>query len=107
MRMGRSEEAVRIYRTLILDSTGLFFRDQVPTIFKTNFAFALMLSGRIQGGINILTELEGDEHPSVQTLRTVVEDWNAKLTFVQKLCLKLGIEPNCPVILDFPPGELL
>jgi hypothetical protein len=107
MRMGRSEEAVRIYRTLILDSTGLFFRDQVPTVFKTNFAFALMLSGRIEGGINILTELKDDEHPSVQPLRLVVDQWKAKLSFTQKLLLKLGIEPNCPVRLDFPPGELL
>jgi hypothetical protein len=66
-----------------------------------------MLSGRIEGGINILTELKDDEHPSVQPLRLVVDQWKAKLTFVQKLWLKLGIEPNCPVILDFPPGELL
>lgn len=107
MRQGKADEAIRIYRTLLLDSTGLFLREDLPTVYKTNYAFALMLSGHAAGGINILTELSDVDHPSVHQLRFVVGAWKARLSLMQKLGLTLGLEPKRPVVLDFPPGELV
>lgn len=106
LRKGLADEAVRIYRTMVLDNTGLFLRDQVPTIYKANYALALLLSGHIAGGINILKDLTGDDHPSVQRLRAAVDAWKAKLSVFQKLGLMLGLEPKQPFVLDSPPGEL-
>lgn len=106
MRIGRPQEAVRVYRTLVLDHTGLFLREHLPMIYKTNFALALMLSGQVLGGINILEELAGEDHPSAGKLRQAVAAWKAQLSFLQKLGLKFGLEPNRPLILDGPVGEL-
>jgi hypothetical protein len=106
MRMGRPQEAVRIYRALVLDGTGLFLREHLPVIYKTNFAFALMLSGNVVGGINIIEELAGEDHPSAGKLRETVANWKAQLNFLQKLGLKFGLEPNRPLIVDGPIGEL-
>lgn len=106
MRMGKPDEAVRIYRGLVLDRTGLFLRDQVPMTFKINYALALMLSGHPVGGINILEELASDNHPSLQLVREAVQDWKSQLSFLQKLGLKLGVDPNRPVVLRLPPGVL-
>jgi hypothetical protein len=107
MRLGKPDEAVRVYRTLVLDNTGLFLRDQLPTVYKTNYAFALMLSGHASGGLNILKELSTEDHPSVHQLRSAIEAWKAKLSLLQKLGLAIGLEPKRPMLLDFPPGELL
>lgn len=106
MRMGKADEAVRVYRGLVLDRTGLFLREQVPTTFKTNYALALMLSGHPVGGLNILGELANETHPSVQKLREAVQDWKTQLSVFQKLGLKLGLDPQHPVVLHSPPGEL-
>ena len=106
MRKGLADEAVRIYRAMVLDNTGLFLREHVPTIYKTNYALALLLSGHIAGGINILKDLAGDDHQSVHSLRAAVDAWKAKLSVFQRLGLMLGLEPKQPFVLDTPPGEL-
>jgi hypothetical protein len=107
MRKGLAAEAVRVYRTLVLDNTGLFMKENLPTVYKTNYALALMLSGLATGGLDILKELAGDNHESVRKLQTVADAWKAKLSFAQKIGLRLGLDPKRPVVLDFPPGELL
>ncbi len=107
MRAGKADEAVRVYRPLVLDHTGLFLRGQVPAVYKTNFAYALMLSGRISGGLNIARELAAEDHPSVRKLQSAIEVWKANLSLVQKLGLALGLEPKPPLALDFPPGDLI
>jgi hypothetical protein len=107
MRKGFPAEAIRIYRTMVLDNTGLFLREQIPAVYKTNYALALLLSGHAAGGINILKELAGTDDPSVQKLRSIIDGWKSQLSFLERLGLMLGLEPKRPVLLDFPPGELL
>ncbi len=107
MRTGHADEAVRIYRTLVLDNTGLFMRENLPVVYKTNYAFALLLSGHIGGGIAISKELANVDHPSVHKLRAAIEAWKAKLSVLQKVGLALGLEPKRPLELDFAPGDLM
>ncbi len=107
MRKGLAEDAVRVYRPLVLDNTGLFMREQIPPVYKTNYALALLLSGHIAGGISILNEVAGEDDPSVERLRKLVADWKSKLSFFQRLGLIVGLEPKRPFELDSPPGELL
>lgn len=106
MRKGHADEAVRIYRTLVLDNTGLFLRENLPVVYKTNYALALMLSGHPGGGLSVLEELGDVDHPSVHKLRQAMDAWKAKLNFLQKIGLAMGLEPKRPVELDFPPGDL-
>jgi hypothetical protein len=106
MRTGRPDEAVRVYRGLVLDHTGLFLRENVPAVYKVNFAAALMLSGNVMGGIDTLGELKNADHPGIQKLRDAVAAWKSQLSILRRLGLKLGLEPNRPIVLDFPPGDL-
>jgi Flp pilus assembly protein TadD len=106
MRMGKADEAVRIYRTLVLDNTGLFLRQDLPVVYKTNYAISLLLSGHPAGAIEILKELSEVDHPRVQKLRSAIGGWKSQLNIFQKLGLALGVEPKRPVQLEFAPGDL-
>ena len=79
-----------------------------PTIYRTNFATALLMSGHPAGCEEILADLVDKTHPSVQRLIKAIDQWVKSLTFWQKLNWWVGrIEPkDCHVRLDFVPGEL-
>lgn len=107
MRQGKPDEAVRIYRTMVLDNTGLFLREELPVVYKTNYAFALFLSGNIGGGMSILEQLSREDHPSVHKLRSAIATWKSQLSFFKRLGLAMGLEPKRPMTLETPPGDLL
>jgi hypothetical protein len=45
LRLGNGPVAVDLYRGLVLGSGGLILRDDVPPVFKANYAAALLRSG--------------------------------------------------------------
>jgi hypothetical protein len=108
MRMGREEEAVRIFRDLVLAPGCMGLKPEIPLIQKINYATSLLLVGRPAGCLDVLAELGENMHPSVQRLRAVIKDWERSLSFWQRLNWQFGrIEPNhAPVTLESPPGEL-
>jgi len=98
---------VKEYRDLVVNPGCTWMRPDVPTIYKTNFAIALLLAGRPAGCLQVLDELRQEEHPAVQRLRAVMSKWEQGLSFWQKLNWYIGkIEPNRPVTIDFTPGDL-
>ena len=105
--LGRTEEAVRIFRDLVLAPGGIGLKPEIPLIPKINFATSLLLAGRRTGCLDVLAELGEDMHPSVQRLRAVIKEWERSLSFWQRLNWRFGrIEPNnAPVTFESPPGE--
>ncbi len=108
MRLGRTEEAVRIFRDLVLGPGGFGLKPEIPLIPKINFATSLLLADRRAGCLDVLAGLGEDMHPSVQRLRAVIKEWERSLSFWQRLNWRFGrIEPNnAPVTFESPPGEL-
>jgi hypothetical protein len=106
LRQGRFEEAVPLFRRLVL-APGCTWMRSAPTAYKTNYATALLLSQRPAGCLEILGELHCEKDPTVQRLRAAIKRWESQLTFWQRLNWWLGrIEPsNRTVPLDFPPGD--
>ena len=108
LRLDRIEDANLLFRKLVLAPGCTWMRPNVPTIYKTNFATALLMSGQPSGCEEILADLGDPSHPSVQRLSKAIDQWVNSLTFWQKLNWWVGrIEPKtCHVHLDFVPGEL-
>ena len=106
LRLGNSRVAVDVFRGLVLGTGGLVLRQDVPAVFKTNYATALLLSGNVSGGLRALDEVQDEQSPAVGKLREAVRRWVRGLPFWQRVNWWLGGEPDCPLALDFPPGDL-
>jgi hypothetical protein len=106
LRLGNAKVAVDTFRGLVLAAGGLVLREDVPTVFKANFAMALLADGNLSGGLRVLDEIREKEHPAVRELWDAVQQWKAAMTFWQRLWWSLGGEPPRPLILDFPLGCL-
>lgn len=107
IRLGRIEDAIRLFRELVLQGGCTWTRPDLPTVYKTNFATALLLGGHSDGCMDILRDLKDENHPSVLRLQAAVKQWTKTLSWWQRLNWWLGkIAPsNRPVTLDFPPGD--
>jgi hypothetical protein len=107
LRAGRFDEAMRLYRGLVLNPGCTWMRSDVPVVYKTNYATALLLGGQPSGCLEILAELRDEQNPTVQRLRAAIRTWESQLSFWQKLNWRFGrIEPaNRPVTITFDAGD--
>lgn len=105
LRLGNSQAAVDILRGLVLASGGVVMRADMPTVFKVNFAAALLSIGNQGGCQSVLSEI-GPGHPSADRLRACIDRWRNSLTLWEKFSWYMGGQPDRPVSLDFIPGEL-
>ncbi|MCI0460232.1 MAG: hypothetical protein L0Z62_25045 [Gemmataceae bacterium] len=106
LRLGNAKSAVDVFRGLVLAAQGVSLRPDVPGEYKRNFAAALLASGNVAGGLDVLSDLGAEGHPTVQALRGAVARWKANLSFWQRLRWYLGGEMDIPVVFDFPLGEV-
>lgn len=105
LRMGHTQAAVELFRGMVV-SGHLEFRHDVPTVWKTNFATALLVTNNLSGCLNALAEVKDQNHPGVVKLRAAIDQWKKGLTLWQKFLWYTGSEPSSPVELGFPPGDL-
>lgn len=106
LREGEAKRAADVLRSLVLASNGVTLRPDVPTVFKTNFAAALLAANRIDGCLSILCELNDEGNPAVQQLRAALQKWRRTLTLWQRIRWYLGDDPTHPFVVDFPLGRL-
>mgnify|MGYP002624573921 CR=1 FL=1 len=107
LRTGRYDEAVALYRNLVLQPGCTWMRKDRPLHYKTNFAVALLLSGRPSGCLDMLHELTAEAPPIGDVLRSAIKRWESTLPFWSWLNWKLcgAAPPDRPVCLDFEPGD--
>ena len=107
LRLGRAEDAIRVYRGLVLQSGQNFAKPDVPTEYVLNFATSLFLSGSPSGCLSLICYLDEVQHPSVRRLRDAVRSWVKTLSFWQRVNWWCGeIEPHdCRPSIDFPAGD--
>jgi hypothetical protein len=106
LRLGRAQQAVELYRGLVLASGGLVLRADVPTVYKANYAQALLASDNEAGFLSVLASLQGDEHPAARRLAESFERWRRGLPFWQWVRWCLGGHPARPLAPEPPLGEL-
>jgi hypothetical protein len=106
LRLGNAPRAVEVLRSLAVAGTHLALRSDVPAVFKTNFATALLLADNLAGCHDVLRELKDDQHPAVHKLREAFAKWQQSLSLWQKLQWWTGGHPSKHPTLDFPPGDL-
>jgi hypothetical protein len=106
LRLGNSARAVRLLRYIAADHTSHELRADVPLVFKTNLATALLADGNVEGFLSTLDEIGEEDHPSVRRLRGVAAGWKDSLSAWQTFWWNTaGLVPRAPA-LGFPPGEL-
>jgi hypothetical protein len=106
LRLANAGVAVEVFRGLVLAAGGLVLRDDVPLVFKTNYATALLAAGNVAGCLSVLTDVRDEGNPAVAKLRASIRRWRDGLTFWQRLNWWMGGQPERPVALDYPPGDL-
>jgi hypothetical protein len=104
-RLGNARAAVDVFRGLVL-SGGVALRADVPPVFRTNFAAALLAADNLAGCLRVLHELRDEQNPAVRRLREAIRRWQNGLTWWQKINWYLGGQPDHPLGLDFPLGDL-
>ena len=105
LRLGKIKEAVEVFRGLVLKNVGNQLRLDVPVVFKTNFAVALLMDNNLSGCLSALAEIK-EVHPAVEKLTQAIERWRKNLNLWQRFNWYMGAQPNQPVVLVFPPGDL-
>ncbi len=107
LRLERYEDATRILRELVLSPGCTWVRPEMPTIYKVNFATALLLDGHPAGCQEVLADTRDPSHPSVIRLQHALKQWENQLPLLKRWMWRLGsIEPNAaPAKLEFPAGE--
>ena len=105
LRLGDTTRAIEMFKGLAVTS-GVCFRTDVPAVFLTNFATALLLAHNISGCVSALGAVRDEQNPSVQRLRGAIRKWKVGLSLWQKICWYWGDTPGNPIELGFPPGEI-
>ena len=106
LRLGNAKIAVDTFRNLVLTAGGLVLRDDVPAVFKINFATALLADGNLSGGLRVLDEIRDEGHPAVREIRDAIRRWKESMTLAQMLWWSIGGQPPRPLVLDFALGRL-
>lgn len=108
MRLGRSREAVEVFRNFVMAPGTSYLRQEVPTLYKFNFATALLLNGNPGGCLNVMAEIGHADHPEARKLKRTIAQWQKKLPLWARLNWWLyRIQPSdVSVTFDTPPGQL-
>lgn len=107
LRLGQALKAVEVYRNLAVVKDSIVLRSDVPQVFKTNFATALLLAQNVGGCLSALDELHDETNPTVIRLRAAIERWRRSLSLPKRIMFAMcGDVSGPPVTPDFLPGEL-
>jgi hypothetical protein len=104
LRLGEGELARDVFRRLV--GSGMALRPDAPLVFKTNYATALLVTGGISAGLDVMAELHGEEDETVRRLQSAIEQWKKGFSLWQKIKWYTGDIPDRPIPLDFALGSL-
>lgn len=103
LRLGNTARALRLLRHIATD--GAAFRPDVPVVFKTNLAAALLVAGDVTGCLRTLDEIVDEDTPAVRRLRAAAARAVPRTAWGRWL-RRHGIGPSRPPEFDGPVGEL-
>jgi len=106
MRTGQVDKANAVFRNLVIPGQGFCLDPEAPTIFKTNYAVALLLGKHVDGCIGVLNQIEDQAHPAVVKIRSAIEEWKRTLGRLRRFFIPILGLPDTTVPMGFPPGDL-
>ena len=108
MRLGEFEQAVQVYRQLVLMPGSVLERPDINEVYKRNFATALLLKGFPSGALEVLAAMQDSYSLRAVQIRAAIVKWEKSLSLLRWLDWKINaIEPPCcKVAIDFEPGEI-
>jgi hypothetical protein len=106
LRLGNAARAVEAFRGLTLAPGGLIVRKDVPVVFRANYAAALLAADNLDGFLGVLVELEREDHPAVQRLRSDYQRWRNGMTLTERLRWLVSGVPPRPLRPGSPAGAL-
>jgi hypothetical protein len=106
LRAGDTEGALQVFGDLVLLSGSGRLSSRVPIAYRINYAAALLRANRVAECLDRLEEIDANQDAAVQRLRSVIANWEAGLTWWEKMKWSFGTSPSRPVSFDFPLGEL-
>lgn len=107
LRLGNYSEAVRIFRSITLQAGCTWERQDVPPLYRRNFATALLLDGLPAGCLAVLQSPDLADHPRSREIFASIKRWERSLPFFKRWDWRLnGVAPkDCHIPIDFEPGE--
>jgi len=105
LRLGDAERALEVFRGLALGTAGFGLKEDAPTVFKTNYATAQLLSGKMTACVVTLSQTRDEGHPAVQRVRAAIRRWERSLSFWERICYYMGSGMDRLVVVD-APGDL-
>lgn len=106
LRLGRTNEAVTILRDVVFPDNRICVPDDVPVLYRANFATAMILLRNIEAAHHLLEHMDVRSHPYAEQLATAFQRWKKTLSWIQRLLGSLGWHAAKPICLDFPPGAV-
>jgi hypothetical protein len=106
MRSCQYQQAIEIYRQLVLQPGSTRIRDGIDNRIKINFATALLLAGLPSGALDVLNKTQDPFDLQAVRIRLAIRSWAKSLSFWRRLDWHLNhIEPPKTVVLiNFLPG---
>jgi len=105
MRLGNAAVAIEVLRRIVITHSVLL-RNDVPVVFKVNFATALCLVGNYSGCLSVLQELAHENHPAAAKLRASFLAWKRQMSIWQRIGWFFGSQPSVPFRPEYPPGDV-
>lgn len=106
LRRDRPDEAVRLFRTLVLNATGIGLRSDTPALFNYNFALSLLGTGNVTGCESTLREMDLNHQAHAAHLQELIRQAYRSGSWWQRWQWRLWGLPADRIKLDFNLGEL-
>ncbi|WP_437224287.1 hypothetical protein SH661x_003566 [Planctomicrobium sp. SH661] len=106
MRLGKPDDAVRTLRSAFIAQGSTNFRENVPEIYRVNFATALALMGNLSGALSTLRELENPTTAEAAQLLEAIRRYEKQLSFPAWIFWKAGLSGESPLDLGEQPGTI-
>jgi hypothetical protein len=101
LRLGRHEEAVKLFRSMVFPDGAFTIPESVPASPRVNYVTALLLDGNVTVALSLLDQLDR-QHPEAIRLLGAVRDWKKRIGLIRRVLLVVGIIPSAPVTIDRP-----
>jgi hypothetical protein len=106
MRQGNAEKAVSTLLDAVYQKNSVVIKPGVSDTTKLNLAAAMLLAGRVEGGLSVLNEVQHDL-PMKKQMENAFQNWKKQQPIGSKILMALGVYPtDKPVSMDFPPGQI-
>ena len=106
LRLGMFEAACTIFRSLVFPGNCISVPEDVPTLYRANFATAMLLTDHKDSALAVMEHMGTNGHPYVQQFRMEVNRWKQSLSLLERMGLAIGWYPKRSFHCECAPGGL-